>query len=123
MADASEAVIDDDESTTAPTPSFWAPVCSRIAWGLLATVFGCAFYQGSEFASDKDSATLWGVVIGLAAYFAWLAVDLDEEANSILWDRGGEEDAEGEETDRTNDLASGSLGTRTPAVPAKSKSD
>ena len=50
------------------------------AWMLLAAAFAAAYWQGSEFASTKDTATVWGVVIGFAAYFAWLAVDLEEEA-------------------------------------------
>ena len=36
---------------------------------------------GRERVCDtKDTATVWGVVIGFAAYLAWLAVDLEEEA-------------------------------------------
>ena len=48
------------------------------AWGLITVVFACAYWQGADFASTKDSATVWGAIIGLAAFFAWLAVDDDE---------------------------------------------
>lgn len=59
------------------------------AWGTLAVVFSVAYVQGEAFASTKDSATVWGGVIGLAAFFAWIAVEDDD-------DDDGEGEAEGE---------------------------
>ena len=50
-----------------------------MAWLLLSAVFAAAYVQGTEFAATKDSASGWGGVIGLSAFFAWLAVDYDEE--------------------------------------------
>lgn len=49
-----------------------------LAWTLLAIVFAAAYASGSNFASTKDSATLWGALIGVAAFLAWLAVDMGE---------------------------------------------
>ena len=66
-----------------------ARVSSYCAWGLLSVVFAFAYYQGADFASTKDSATVWGGVIGLTAFFAWLAVDEEEV------DRDDEEDEDG----------------------------
>jgi len=58
---------------TLPTFSFYA------AWLLLLGLFACAYVQGAEFASTKESATVFGCVIGLAAFFSWLAVEDDDE--------------------------------------------
>ena len=58
------------------------------AWLVLAAVFAAAWVQGAEFASEKDSATFWGCVIGFAAFLAWLAVE--DEADDA--DSEGEED-------------------------------
>ena len=64
-----------------PSPQF----AHASAWAVLAAVLVAAWWQGSDFASTKPTATFWGAAIGLAAFFAWLAVDLpdykDEEAN------------------------------------------
>ena len=51
------------------------------AWSTLCVVFACAWVYGNEFASTKESATVWGGVIGLAAFFAWLAVLEDDAAD------------------------------------------
>ena len=58
---------------TLPTFSFYA------AWTLLLGLFACAYVQGAEFASTKETATVFGCVIGLAAFFSWLAVEDDDE--------------------------------------------
>ena len=58
---------------TLPTFSFYA------AWTLLLGLFACAYVQGADFASTKESATVFGCVIGLAAFFSWLAVEDDDE--------------------------------------------
>lgn len=63
-----------------PPPPLASRLSSWASWLLIGTVFAGAFIQGSDFASTKDTATVWGAVIGFAAYFAWLAVDLDEQA-------------------------------------------
>ena len=57
---------------TLPTFSFYA------AWTLLVGLFACAYVQGAEFASTKETATVFGCVIGLAAFFSWLAVEDDD---------------------------------------------
>lgn len=57
-----------------------------VAWGLLLFVFACAYVQGAEFASDKQSATVFGCVIGLAAFFSWLAVEDDPEDDELVDD-------------------------------------
>ena len=57
---------------TLPTFSFYA------AWTLLLGLFACAYVQGAEFASTKETATVFGCVIGLAAFFSWLAVEDDD---------------------------------------------
>ena len=48
------------------------------AWATLAIVYAAAYALGSEFASSKNSATVFGCVIGLAAFFAWLGVEEEE---------------------------------------------
>ena len=71
------------------------------AWAVLAAVLVAAWWQGSDFASTKPTATFWGAVIGLAAFFAWLAVDLpddkDEEADG---DSEEEEDVDVAQVDK-----------------------
>ena len=62
------------------------------AWAVLAAVLVAAWWQGSDFASTKSTATFWGAVIGLAAFFAWLAVDLPDEK-----DKEADGDSEEEE--------------------------
>ena len=62
------------------------------AWAVLAAVLVAAWWQGSDFASTKSTATFWGAVIGLAAFFAWLAVDLHDEK-----DKEADGDSEEEE--------------------------
>ena len=57
-----------------------------VAWGLLLFVFACAYVQGADFASDKQSATVFGCVIGLAAFFSWLAVEDDPEDDELVAD-------------------------------------
>ena len=42
-------------------------------------IFAAALWHRTDFASTKDTATAWGAIIGLAAFFAWLAVDIEEE--------------------------------------------
>ena len=64
------------------SPTHWpasSTLASAVAWLLLSAVFAAAYVQGTEFAATKDSASVWGGVIGLSAFFAWLAVDYDEE--------------------------------------------
>ena len=41
--------------------------------------------QGADFASTPTSAIAWGSVIGMAAFFAWLSVDINDE-NDVLDD-------------------------------------
>ena len=65
------------------------------AWLVLAAVFAAAWVQGAEFASEKDSATFWGCVIGFAAFLAWLAVE----------DEADDDDSEGEEDEAAADEA------------------
>ena len=68
------------------------------AWGTLAVVFVAAYWQGAAFASTKESATVWGGVLGLAAFFAWLAADADEEGEGEeeeVWGEEAEDEGEG----------------------------
>ena len=68
--------------TSSMSPTHWpasSTLASAVAWLLLSAVFAAAYVQGTEFAATKDSASVWGGVIGLSAFFAWLAVDYDEE--------------------------------------------
>ena len=67
-----------------------ANVSLAAAWSILCVVFTCAYVHGKEFAANKESATAWGGVIGLAAFFAWLAVEDDESE----CDEGGSSDAD-----------------------------
>ena len=53
--------------------------CLATAWLLLGFVFVCAYAQGKEFAATKDTATTFGCVIGLAAFFGWLGVEDDTD--------------------------------------------
>jgi hypothetical protein len=69
---------------TLPTFSFYA------AWTLLLGLFACAYVQGAEFASTKETATVFGCVIGLAAFFSWLAVEDDDEDDEDDEDVGDE---------------------------------
>ena len=62
----------------ATSPSI-ANASSVLAWSLLAVIFAAALWHRTDFASTKDTATAWGAIIGLAAFFAWLAVDIEEE--------------------------------------------
>ena len=71
---------------TLPTFSFYA------AWTLLLGLFACAYVQGPEFASTKNTATVFGCVIGLAAFFSWLAVEDDEDEDEDEEDDGDESD-------------------------------
>lgn len=48
------------------------------AWAITIAIFLFAFIQRDLFASCPESATLWGCAIGLAAFFAWLAVEEEE---------------------------------------------
>ena len=64
------------------SPTHWpasSTLASAVAWLLLSAVFAAAYVQGTECAATKDSASVWGGVIGLSAGFAGLAVDYDEE--------------------------------------------
>lgn len=86
-----------------PPPPESPPSRSRLfyfsrytSWLLLGFVFAAAGYQGADFASTKPVATVWGGVIGLAAFFAWLAVDEEEIA-------GYEEDGDYDDEDYTDD--------------------
>ena len=67
------------------------------AWLVLAAVFAAAWVQGAEFASEKDSATFWGCVIGFAAFLAWLAVE----------DEADDDDSEGEEDEAADEAKAG----------------
>ena len=49
------------------------------AWAVLALVFVASYAQGPDFASTKETATAFGALIGLASFFAWLAVEEEEE--------------------------------------------
>lgn len=60
------------------------------AWALLGVVFVAAYAQGPEFASTKETATAFGALIGLASFFAWLAVEEDEDEGEDVTG-GGEE--------------------------------
>ena len=64
-------------------------VCLVVAWALLLGVFACACAQGNEFAATKDSATAFGCVIGLAAFFGWLGVEDDDDDESEGEEGGG----------------------------------
>ncbi|KAL1519467.1 hypothetical protein AB1Y20_022987 [Prymnesium parvum] len=64
-------------STVATCPGAASRACFA-AWGLLISAFTTAFCQGPRFANDKESALLWGSVIGLASFFAWLAIENDD---------------------------------------------
>ena len=59
---------------------------------MLALVFAAAGCQGADFASTKPTATVWGGVIGLAAFFAWLAVDEEEATSDVHDDEDDDED-------------------------------
>ena len=48
------------------------------SWGILLVLFVCAYVQGPDFASTKESSTVFGCAIGVAAFFSWLAVVNDE---------------------------------------------
>jgi predicted NAD-dependent protein-ADP-ribosyltransferase YbiA (DUF1768 family) len=65
-------------STSRPSSTL-AKLSFLAAWAILGVVFVVAYLQGPQFASTKDTATVWGALIGLAAFFAWLAVDEDDE--------------------------------------------
>jgi len=60
-------------------PISWpSPTTSNaVAWLLLALVLSVAAFQGAAFASTKHTATVWGGVIGLAAFFIWIAAEAD----------------------------------------------
>ena len=62
------------------------------SWTLLFGIFAVAIYQGADFARTKETATVWGCVIGLAAALAWLAVDAeccaDDEEHQSTTDSG-----------------------------------
>eukprot|EP00966_Prymnesium_polylepis_P239772 5544631-Prymnesium_polylepis.1 len=47
---------------SSPRPSVWrlANVAFCAAWATLFFVFGAAYSQGAQFASDKETATMWG---------------------------------------------------------------
>lgn len=68
----------DTQTQTRPKPSVAALLSSHASWAILGVVFAAAIWQGADFASTKPAATAWGAVIGLAAFFAWLAVDVEE---------------------------------------------
>ena len=42
------------------------------SWGILLVLFVCAYVQGPDFASTKESATVFGCAIGVTAFFSWL---------------------------------------------------
>ena len=115
-------------ATSAPAsarPTMLSRLASGASWLLLGATFACAYLQGSMFASTKDSATVWGVVIGFAAYFAWLAVDLDEETRAdelaeeeeVMAERAEQSLSEDEEQE------SGEEGEAGVCVPAHDKMD
>ena len=69
-----------DESTLQRTRARSGPYrfASHAAWALIGTIFAAACRQGADFASTKEAATAWGVLIGVAASCAWLAMDESE---------------------------------------------
>ncbi len=66
-----------------------------VAWALLLGVFACAYAQGKEFAATKNTATAFGCVIGLAAFFGWLGVEDDVDYGEV--DDGAEAPASAEQ--------------------------
>ena len=65
------------------------------SWGILLVLFVCAYVQGPDFASTKESSTVFGCAIGVAAFFSWLAVEDDEDDDE---DEDWEEPAPAEDT-------------------------
>ena len=65
------------------------------AWTLIGLVFAAAFVQGSDFASTKPVASFWGGVIGLSAFFAWLAIDEEDGPDYSGSDTEDEDGPEG----------------------------
>ena len=59
----------------AEASTFVANLSLALFWIIIAGIGAAAYLQGDQFASTKDSATVVGVFIGLAAFFAWVAVD------------------------------------------------
>lgn len=105
------------ETPSAARSSLLARVSFWCAWALLGLVFACAYVQGAAFAATKDSATVWGALIGLAAFFAWLSVD--EEDHDDGDDDGDDDDdehaggpKEGVDQRGVNDTWSGGLQQR-----------
>ena len=94
LSDPPGSSADEAFAPAAPQMPLWASAAYYAAWGLLCLVFAAAYIQGAAFASSKESASVWGVVIGLAAFCAWLAVAAEEDA---------EEDEEDEEEDEWDD--------------------
>ena len=81
------------DSPPAPgTPPPLARAFHYGAWALLGLVFAAAAFQGADFASHKFSASLWGGIIGLAAFLAFLAVDEEEAGEDVDDDEDGEDD-------------------------------
>ena len=104
-ADAADATIAATDATdAAPAAPAAATVTAArtsqgVAWLLLGVIAVAAAVQGSDFASTKPTATAWGALIGVAAFFGWLAVDIEEEASGA-----DEDDAwPGEEEDDDDD--------------------
>ena len=94
-----------DAPPSTPPPTLLGRLSHYAAWALLVLVFASAYAQGADFASTKGTATAWGGVIGLAAYFAWLAVDEAEAQEEEAAQEGGgegssDEDEEGEEGEK-----------------------
>ena len=78
-----QKTIGTEITARATTHSARATAARWGSWAVLGIVFLAALWQGSEFASTKNSSTFWGASLGLAAFFAWLAVDIEEEAEAL----------------------------------------
>mmetsp|Transcript_11729 Transcript_11729/g.27091 ORF Transcript_11729/g.27091 Transcript_11729/m.27091 type:complete len:101 (+) Transcript_11729:869-1171(+) len=95
----------------------WTTTSTILAWAILLLVFAAAWLQGAEFASTKDEATVFGAAIGLAAFFAWLGVEDDDDEMGPLANEGDED------TTRAGTGPNESDGPIKPKTPAKKKGD
>ena len=63
-----------------PRAGTWLQRFSQLAfWAIMAGIFAAAYIQGEAFGADKESATIIGATIGVASFFAWLAVDEEDD--------------------------------------------
>ena len=68
-------IVRADQNTNSKLQRF-----SQIAfWSIISGICATAYIQGEAFGADKQSATIVGGLIGVASFFAWLAVDEDED--------------------------------------------